>query len=85
MMHVMMKTSIKKKNQFFLRNELPSVSLAFPPVGWHSTLEHEEQTTTVCACEKTVVMLKQPEHFTSIKYDRGVCTRSLSLCLLGLS
>lgn len=39
----------------------PSVSLAFPPVGWHSTLVHEGQTTTVCACEKTVVMAKQPE------------------------
>ena len=39
----------------------PSVSLAFPPVGWHKTLVHEGQTTTVCACEKTVVMAKQPE------------------------
>jgi len=38
----------------------PSVSLAFPPVGWQSTLVHEGQTTTVCACEKTVVMAKQP-------------------------
>jgi hypothetical protein len=38
----------------------PSVSLAIPPVGWHKTLVHEGQTTTVCACEKTVVMAKQP-------------------------
>ena len=69
-----------RKNQFFLRNELPenrnklvdvcmmkqrvytpSVSLVFPPVGWLSTAVHEGQTTTVCACEKMVVMLKQPE------------------------
>jgi len=35
--------------QFFRRYELPSVSLARPPVGWHSTLEHEPQITTVCA------------------------------------
>ena len=39
----------------------PSVSLALPPVGWQSTLVHAPQRTTVCACEKTVVMAKQPE------------------------
>lgn len=39
---------------------IPSVSLALPPVGWHKTDVHEEQITTVCACEKTVVMAKQP-------------------------
>ena len=39
----------------------PSVSLALPPVGWHKTDVHEEQITTVWACEKTVVMAKQPE------------------------
>lgn len=33
---------------------------ALPPVGWHRTVEHEPQRTTVWACEKTVVMLKQP-------------------------
>lgn len=29
-------------------------------MGWHSTAEHEPQTTTVCEWLKTVVMLKQP-------------------------
>jgi len=37
--------------------------------------------TTVCACEKTVVIVKQPGHLTSIKKDRGAGTRFLSLCL----
>ena len=46
----------------------PSVSLAFPPVGWHSTLVHEGQTTTVCAFEKTVVMAKQPDE----KYEQMI-------------
>jgi hypothetical protein len=41
----------------------PSVSLVFPPVGWLSTAVHEGQTTTVCACEKRVVMAKQPEPY----------------------
>jgi hypothetical protein len=40
--------------------DAPSVSRALPPVGWQSTLAHEPQMTTVCACEKTVVMAKQP-------------------------
>ena len=31
----------------------PSVSLALPPVDWQRTVEHPEQTTTVCAWEKT--------------------------------
>jgi len=31
--------------------------------------------TTVWACEKTVVMLKQPGHFTSMKKERGAGTR----------
>lgn len=30
--------------------------------------------TTVCACEKTVVMVKQPGHLTSMKKDRGAGT-----------
>jgi hypothetical protein len=42
-------------------NYAPSVSRALPPVGWQSTLAHEPQRTTVCACEKTVVMAKHPE------------------------
>lgn len=31
--------------------------------------------TTVWACEKTVVIVKQPGHFTSIKKERGAGTR----------
>jgi hypothetical protein len=38
----------------------PSVNLALPPVGWHSTVAHEPHRTTVCACENTVVMAKHP-------------------------
>jgi hypothetical protein len=33
----------------FLRNEHPSVRRALPPVGWHKTVEHEAQNTTVAA------------------------------------
>lgn len=60
---------------YFLRNEQPSVSLALPPVGWQSTVEHPAQMTTVWACEKTVVIVKQPGHLTSMKNDRGAGTR----------
>ena len=60
---------------YFLRNEQPSVKRALPPVGWHSTCEQPAQTTTVWACEKTVVMVKQPGHLTSMKKDRGPGTR----------
>lgn len=42
--------------------DVPSVNLALPPVGWQRTLPHAAQRTTVCACEKTVVMAKQPEY-----------------------
>jgi len=49
-------TSVVSAYSTFLRNEQPSVSLALPPVGWHSTVEHEAQNTTVEACEKTVVI-----------------------------
>lgn len=35
--------------------------------------------TTVWACEKTVVMAKQPGHLTSMKYELGLCTNRLSL------
>jgi len=56
------------------KGDKPSVSLALPPVGWQSTLVHDVQTTTVCACEKTVVMLKHPrkknEEDMSTKSDR---------------
>ena len=44
--------------------------------------------TTVWACEKTVVILKQPGHLTSMKKDRGAGTRvwgvevSRGLCIL---
>ena len=66
---------------YFLLNEHPSVSLALPPVGWQRTCEQPAQTTTLCACENTVVMVKQPGHLTSMKKDRGAGTRVLSLCL----
>jgi hypothetical protein len=59
------------------------VSLALPPVGWHSTVEQPAQMTTVWACEKTVVIVKQPGHLTSMKNDRGpgtsVCRSNLWL------
>ena len=67
---------------YFLRKEQPSVSLALPPVGWHKTVVQPWQMTTVWACEKTVVMVKQPGHLTSMKKDRGPGTRVLSLCFL---
>lgn len=51
------------------------MSLALPPVGWHRTVEQPAQMTTVCACEKTVVIVKQPGHLTSMKKDRGAGTR----------
>lgn len=44
----------------------PSVSRALPPVGWHSTLAHEPQMTTVCACENTVVIAKQPARHAAV-------------------
>lgn len=65
---------------YFLRNEQPSVRRALPPVGWHSTCEQPAQTTTVWACEKTVVMVKQPGHLTSMKNERGAGTKVFSLC-----
>ena len=56
---------------YFLRKEQPSVNRALPPVGWHKTCEQPAQTTTVWAWEKTVVMVKQPGHLTSMKKERG--------------
>ena len=56
------------------------MSLALPPVGWQSIIEHEPHSTVVCAWLKTVVMLKQPGHFTSMKKELGDCTNRLSLC-----
>ena len=46
-----------------------------PPVGWHRTVEQPAQMTTVWACEKTVVIVKQPGHLTSMKNDLGPGTR----------
>ncbi len=37
--------------------DIPSVNLALPPVGWHSTVEHPTHSTTVCAWLNTVVIL----------------------------
>ena len=51
------------------------MSLALPPVGWQRTVEQPAQMTTVWAWEKTVVMVKQPGHLTSMKKERGVGTR----------
>ena len=56
------------------------MSLALPPVGWQSIIEHEPHSTVVCACEKTVVMLKQPGHFTSMKKEFGDWTSLFNLC-----
>jgi hypothetical protein len=48
------------------RKEHPSVSLAFPPVGWQSTVWQPGQTTTVWEWLNTVVL--QPKHrgFSSV-------------------
>ena len=59
----------------FRRNEQPSVSRALPPVGWQSWVEQPWQMTTVWAWLKTVVMVKQPGHLTSMKKERGEGTR----------
>ncbi len=56
------------------------MSRALPPVGWQSIILQDPQSTVVCACEKTVVMLKQPGHLTSMKNEFGDWTRRLSLC-----
>ena len=53
-----------------------------PPVGWQRTWEQPAQTTTVWACEKTVVMVKQPGHLTSMKKERGPGTRVCQVCML---
>ena len=55
---------------------------ARPPVGWHSITLHEPHSTTVCACENTVVMLKHPGHLTSMKYELGDWINRFSLCFL---
>lgn len=47
----------------------PSVSRAFPPVGWHRTLAQEPHKTTDCACENTVVIAKQPTGRQKYKYN----------------
>ena len=74
-MRTLHQRNMPSQHVYFRRNEQPSVSLALPPVGWQSTVEQPLQTTTVSACEKTVVMVKQPGHFTSMKNDRGAGTR----------
>ena len=37
-------------------------------------VEQFEQYTTVCACENTVVIVKQSAHLTSMKKELGSCT-----------
>lgn len=67
---------------YFLLKEVPSDSLALPPVGVHRTVEHDSQVTAVWAWENTVVMFKQPGHLTSKKYDLGDWTKVFNLCFL---
>lgn len=66
---------------FFLKAQ-PSDNLALPPVGVHKTLVHESQVTAVWACEKTVVICKQPGHLTSMKKDLGAWTKFFNLFFL---
>lgn len=49
-------------------------------MGWHRTVVQPWQMTTVWACEKTVVMVKQPGHLTSMKKERGAGTRVCQTC-----
>lgn len=58
------------------------MSRALPPVGWQSIIEQDPQSTVVCAWLNTVVMLKHPGHFTSMKNELGDCTNRFSLCWL---
>ena len=67
--------NVRSRHIYFLRKEQPSVRRALPPVGWQRTVEQPAQMTTVWACEKTVVMVKQPGHLTSMKKERGWGTR----------
>ena len=78
---IMPKKGKQSRDVYFLRNEQPSVRRALPPVGWQRTVVQPWQITTVWAWEKTVVIVKQPGHLTSMKKDRGAGTRALSLCL----
>lgn len=73
------KENSRWRTVYFLRKEQPSVSLALPPVGWQRTVVQPWQITTVWAWEKTVVMVKQPGHLTSMKNERGAGT---SICAL---
>lgn len=59
---------------------IPTARRALPPVGWLRTWAQLPQRTTDWACEKTVVMAKQPGHLTSMKNEFGLCTTRLSLC-----
>lgn len=75
-----------QRDVYFLRKEQPSVRRALPPVGWQRTWEQPAQTTTVWACEKTVVMVKQPGHLTSMKKERGpgtsIWVKSDGVCVI---
>merc|ERR1712129_220817 len=76
-----MTRSLRHSCCFFL-NEHPVVTLARPPVGWHKTMLHPTQRTTVCAWLKTVVILTQLGHLTSMKNEFGLWTNLLSLHFL---
>ena len=43
--------------------------------------EQPGQTTWLVALEKTVVIVRQPEHLTSMKYEFGDWTTRLSLLI----
>lgn len=51
--------------------DLPSVSLALPPVGWHRTVAHEPHWTTVEAWEKTVLEKSAKPNFVVKQQLRG--------------
>merc|ERR1719311_1228261 len=66
----------------FRRNEQPSVRRARPPVGWQSMTLQLPQRTTVCAWLYTVVICRQPGHFTSMKKLLGDWIMRFNLCLV---
>merc|ERR1712183_923152 len=75
----------------FFRKLQPVVNRALPPVGWDIITLQPGHTTTVCAWLKTVLILKHPWHFTSMKKLFGDCTsrfflwRAFSAAMLGWS
>lgn len=62
--------------------EHPSVSLAFPPVGWQRRGEQPTHKTTICAWLKMVLILQHAGHFMSMKQELGLCSCHCFLCFL---